>query len=83
MVPRPVAGKAKTLLACLILRGPESVATAWNGLPVAINALPSVHFSTFSGIASLIDIGSDMGKVAGCSSLFAIALTTVSSNVPA
>ncbi len=57
--------------------------TGANGLPVAINAAPSVQRRSCSGVASALLVGLLSGKIAGRSTAAAMARTVASSNWPA
>ena len=76
------AGKDKNVVGLADALCPPRIGTGSNGLPVATNALAPVQRSTSSGIASLISVGFDIGRITGLSQCLAIALTTRSSNAP-
>src|SRR5215471_9188005 len=53
-----------------------------NGLPVAINARPSVQVIKSAGVASLFDVGLESGKISGCSANVAMLRIIFSVNAP-
>ena len=64
--PEADAGKDVGVIA-LIDRDPlfPLRSTGGNGLPVPINALPSVHRMMSAGLASLREVGFESGKIMG------------------
>jgi hypothetical protein len=79
--PSPTPGKMNELLAWATATFRPAYGTGSNGLPVAMSARPSVHFTMSTGFASVLFVGLDIGKTTGRSTCLAISRTTASVKV--
>ena len=82
ITPNPTPGNMNALLHWPISINRPTYLVGENGLPVAIKARPSVHFTRLDGIASLLEVGFDSGKIAGRSTCLAISRTISSVKAP-
>jgi hypothetical protein len=69
IVPRPRPGYSSALLACPMVNVVPPYSTGGTGMPTATNALPLDQAITSAGIASIFEVGLEIGRTMGRSTV--------------